>query len=117
MSYLEKIRAKSAQHGTDKTDKTSSVSSVSTPQGAFVEKNDDCGLAAKLRALGRPIALEVDGKPVCWLVADKSAESRTDVSPCFTAYEAAVLASFDAQGMRDLIEMKRVFGGILEADD
>ena len=92
------------------------VSNLSNFSSAPPSEND-IPLAAKLRALGQPIALEVDGEPICWLVSDKEAEARAGVSPCFTADEVEVLASFDEKGMRDLIEIKRVFGGTLEADE
>lgn len=120
MSYLEKIKAKTRPSGTDKTDKTpvsgSSVSFVSSSQAHSGEKNDQ-PLAAKLRALGQPIGLEVEGEVVAWIVADDEAAARADVGPCFTAAEAEVLAQFDNAGMRKLIALKARLGGRLQSEE
>lgn len=76
--------------------------------------HDESPLAAKLRALGCPIALEVNGEAVCWIVADDEEASRADLDGAvFTAEEAEVLAQFDAQGIRDLITLKARLGGQL----
>lgn len=76
----------------------------------------DTPLAARLRALGCPIALEVDGVPVCWIVADDTdAAARSDLSPCITAAEAGVLAGLDAAGIHYMLELKRRLGGKIES--
>ena len=78
----------------------------------------DIPLAAKLRALGCPIALEVEGEVVCWLVADEAAAVRASVGGAvFTAAEAEVLSHFSEKGIRDLCELKARFGGMLQADE
>ncbi|WP_111747338.1 hypothetical protein [Salinisphaera orenii] len=79
-----------------------------------VAANDE-PLAAKLRWLGCPIALEVDGEVVTWVVADD--ETATDygtLNPLVTASEAEVLAGLDTGGIRRLLRMKARLGGRIE---
>lgn len=80
--------------------------------------NDDRPLAAKLRALGCAIALEVEGEVVAWIVADAEEAKRTDLQGAvFTAQEVETLAQFDAKGIRDLIALKARLGGCLTYDE
>ncbi|WP_111746362.1 hypothetical protein [Salinisphaera orenii] len=79
------------------------------------ESANDESLAAKLRWLGCPIALEVDGEVVTWVVADDAeADSRWELSPMITASEAEVLAGLDTGGIRRLLRMKARLGGRIE---
>jgi len=80
---------------------------------------NDIPLAAKLRALGSPIALEVNGETACWIVSDDAeAAKRTDLQGAvFTAQEAETLAQFDAKGIHDLIRLKQRLGGRLAATE
>lgn len=112
-ALAHKVMARNGGCNERATEGCETVQQTPSESGVIVAPNV-APLAARLRALGCPIALEVDGEPVCWLVADKEAEMRAEVRPCFTADEAAVLAQFDAKGMHDLIEIKRVFGGTLK---
>ena len=101
-----------------KPSKPSSVGSVGSHRRASAKNTaDDWPLAAKLRAIGCPIALEVEGRVLAWIVADEAAALRADLAgPVFTAEEAAVLAQFDAASMRRLIDLKALLGGRLQSD-
>ena len=92
-------------------------SSPSDFSNGLPAETDDLPLAAKLRALGCPIAFEVNGEVVFWLVADKEAARRASIDGAiFTAAEAEPLALFDAAGIRDLVRLKAALGGTLEPD-
>lgn len=88
------------------------------PTGSSNELSDDAPLAAKLRALGCPIALEIDGEVFCYLVADDEAAQQADLpGVVYTAAEAEVLAQFDKDGIHDLHRMKKTLGGTIGRDE
>lgn len=115
-ALAHKVLARNGARNKPATEGGGTVQQTPAETGVFVAP-DVAPLAAKLRALGQPIGLEVEGEVVAWIVADDEAAARAEVSPCFTAAEAEVLADFDAAGMRDLIEMKAKLGGTLHRDD
>lgn len=77
---------------------------------------NDVPLSAKLRALGQPIALEVDDVVVCWLASDEDAQQRTDLNPRITGEEAEALTQFSEPEIRGMLAMKAQFGGTLGED-
>lgn len=74
----------------------------------------DIPLSAKLRALGQPIALEVDDVVVCWLVSDEDAQRRTDLNPRITGEEAEALTQFSGPEIRDMLATKARVGGTVD---
>lgn len=90
----------------NKTHKTAAVESGAVP------------LATKLRTLGRPWPLVVDGKVKCWLVADAAAAKQLDADECvYTATEVEYLSKLLASDVQYLHAIKSRLGGTIGASE
>lgn len=80
--------------------------------GAARQRLSELPLTDKLRIYGKPWPLEINGRVVCWLVADdEAAEACNKAEPVYTAAEVQHMAKLPAEDVREIHELKSRFGG------